>query len=59
MKRIVMRHAIKSYVLADESKFNRVAFTKVSDLEEALIITTTLADEDREKFSRQTTLVEV
>jgi DeoR/GlpR family transcriptional regulator of sugar metabolism len=47
------------YVLADESKFNHVASTKVSDLEEALIITTTLADEDREKFSRQTTLVEV
>ena len=59
MKRIVMRHAIKSYVLADESKFNRVAFTKVSDLDEAMIITITLADEDREKFSRQTTLTKV
>lgn len=57
LKRIILKQAIKSYVLADESKFNRITFAHVAPLDQAAIITTNLEIEESRTYHRKATLV--
>ena len=59
LKRIILKQAIKSYVLADESKFNRITFAHVAPLDHATIITTNLEAEESRTYHRKATLVVV
>ncbi|MFC6464673.1 DeoR/GlpR family DNA-binding transcription regulator [Marinilactibacillus sp. GCM10026970] len=48
MKKVAISQTDEAYVLVDESKFNKVSFVKVSDIEDCTIITTQLSEENRE-----------
>lgn len=59
IKRTVIDHAGKVYVLADSSKINQISFAKVADLNEAVIITDTLDSETRNMLISETEVMEV
>lgn len=46
----------ESYVLADESKFSEIAFSKIADIHEATIITNELSDETMTIYAGRTTI---
>lgn len=58
MKKIVLKGAIKSYVLVDQTKFNRITFAHVSPIDRATIITEKLDIEGKEIFERKTNIIE-
>lgn len=49
MKSMAIKHSNKSFVLADHTKFNKVNFVKVSDLEDCIIITDKIGDKQKDK----------
>ncbi|MDP4086385.1 MAG: DeoR/GlpR family DNA-binding transcription regulator [Bacillota bacterium] len=46
----------EAYVLADETKFSEIAFSKIADIHEAVIITNELADETKDLYRSRTTI---
>ncbi|MFW7432354.1 DeoR/GlpR family DNA-binding transcription regulator [Vagococcus carniphilus] len=58
-KKTAMNQAQHVFVLADKSKFNKVNFSKVGNLEEALIITDFLEEEICDRLRTKTTIKEV
>ncbi len=54
VKRTAMNLAQETYVLADDSKFNEVAFAQISDLKQATIITNQVEQEILDDFLKQT-----
>lgn len=58
VKQKAMGLAREAFVLADESKFNEIAFAKIADIQEAIIISNQLTDETRNQYEN-TTIVKV
>ncbi|MGG5253959.1 DeoR/GlpR family DNA-binding transcription regulator [Neobacillus sp. SM06] len=56
VKQKAMQLSREVFVLADESKFNEIAFAKIADIKEAVIITNQLADEIRHQYETRTTV---
>lgn len=46
----------ETYVLADDSKFSEVAFAKIADISEAVVITNDLDDETQTQYKNRTTI---
>lgn len=59
MKAVALGQAEQVYILADDSKFNKVSFSKVAALNEATIITNQLSKDIRQHFESLTTIKEV
>lgn len=59
VKQTAIGQANHVYMLSDSSKFNKVSFCKVVELDDATIITNRLADDVREKFTILTKIKEV
>lgn len=58
-KKTAMLQAQHCFVLADSTKFNKVNFSKMGNIEDAWIITDTLPKETSEELRTQTTIKEV
>ncbi|MFC6347157.1 DeoR/GlpR family DNA-binding transcription regulator [Vagococcus carniphilus] len=58
-KKTAMNQAQHVFVLADKSKFSKVNFSKVGNLEEALIITDSLEEDISDRLRTKTTIKEV
>lgn len=58
IKRLVIGHSAVSYIVADESKWDKVNFIKVCDLEDVSIITNK-AEKDLTTYKEKTTILEV
>lgn len=58
-KKTAINQAQHVFILADSTKFNKVNFSKVGNLEEALIITDCLEDEVSDRLRSKTTIKEV
>lgn len=56
VKRIAMNLSQETYVLADSSKFQEVAFAQISDLRKATIITNKVEQEILSDFTKKTTI---
>lgn len=50
IKQTAIKQSRQAYVLADASKFNKVSFAKVAELDQAIIFTDELSPEDARKF---------
>ncbi|MGY3765552.1 DeoR/GlpR family DNA-binding transcription regulator [Vagococcus vulneris] len=59
VKNVVISQAQRAYVLADSTKFNKVNFSKIADIDTASIITTTVPKELKQKLLELTTIKEV
>lgn len=59
LKKMAGNNANKTYVLADHTKFHKINFAKVSELEDYVIITDKLEDDDRKQFSKWAKIWEV
>ncbi len=46
----------EAYVLADESKFSEIAFAKIADMKEAVIITNELDEDTKNLYMGKTTI---
>ena len=57
-KRTAMHQAQHVFILADETKFNKVNFSKMGNLDEAVIITDKISDDTSEYLINQTTIKE-
>lgn len=44
IKKIVIEKSMKKYILADESKFNKISFFKFAELEDCIVITDKVSD---------------
>ena len=58
LKRLAGNLANQAYVVADQTKFHKVNFVKVSELENYMIITNQLDETDREQFANWTQIWE-
>ncbi|WML44965.1 DeoR/GlpR family DNA-binding transcription regulator [Neobacillus sp. PS3-40] len=56
VKQKVISLSRETYVLADETKFSEIAFSKIGDLKTATIITNELSDETMRVFKDKTTI---
>lgn len=56
VKRTAFDCSEEVFILADQSKFNRITFTKVADIEEATILTEQVSPDDADKLSKKTTI---
>lgn len=56
VKSMAISLAQKAYVLADQTKFNQAAFAKVTDLDQAAIITNQVDQEELSSFKRKTSI---
>ncbi|XJZ25825.1 DeoR/GlpR family DNA-binding transcription regulator [Bacillota bacterium Lsc_1132] len=54
VKQKAMNLSRETFILADESKFNEIAFAKIADTNEAVIITNQLTDEMRHQYENST-----
>ncbi|WLR51790.1 DeoR/GlpR family DNA-binding transcription regulator [Bacillus tianshenii] len=54
IKADAMRLSRERYMLADSSKFGEIAFAKINDLNEATILTSTLDEEHRSIYEKET-----
>lgn len=59
VKQTAIQQANASYVLTDSSKFDKVSFCRIVELEDAAIITNQLTDAMRVKFEKYTKVKEV
>jgi len=44
----------EAYVLADEEKFGEISFSKIAEIDEVIIITNSLEDDQKVSFANQT-----
>lgn len=58
LKRLAGSLANQTYVLADQSKFHKINFVKVSELEDYAVITNQLEEKDRQLFTKFTKIWE-
>lgn len=58
VKQQAFANSSKVYILADESKFNKVTFVKVCNIEDAVIITDLLDSKNYEGYFNKTTILE-
>ncbi|MBM7688574.1 DeoR family transcriptional regulator [Enterococcus ureilyticus] len=58
LKRLAITQAEEAYVLIDQSKLNKVTFTKVTDLEDVILLTNHCLPELLEQFQKKTTIKE-
>lgn len=58
IKQTAIAHANQVYVLADSSKFNKISFCHIADLEDATIVTNALDPALKEKYSSYTKIKE-
>ncbi|MFT8323094.1 MAG: DeoR/GlpR family DNA-binding transcription regulator [Bacillus sp. (in: firmicutes)] len=56
VKELAMELSREAFVIADDSKFSEVYFSKIADLNEAVIITNYLDEEISEKYLRKTSI---
>ena len=56
MKQTAQQYAASTYVLADHSKYNKVSFAKISELQDAAIITSYIDESDLTSLQRSTTV---
>ncbi|MGO4936976.1 DeoR/GlpR family DNA-binding transcription regulator [Fundicoccus sp. Sow4_H7] len=59
VKQTAINQTNQVYMLSDSSKFDKVSFCKIVELDDAMVITNTLTDRVREKFSKLTKVKEV
>lgn len=59
VKQTAINQTNQVYMLSDSSKFDKVSFCKIMELDDATIITNTLSDSQRKKFIKLTKLKEV
>lgn len=59
VKQTAINQTNQVYMLSDSSKFDKVSFCKIMELDDATIITNTLSDSQRKKFTKLTKLKEV
>lgn len=59
IKKIAIEQSQKSYILADHSKFEHIAFAQFADLAKATIITDYIPTDCQELFNNQTTIKEI
>ncbi len=59
LKKIALTHCEKAFVLLDASKFQRITFTKVADLDAAEIITNHCPKDVAAEFHKKTRITEV
>lgn len=59
VKQTAINQTNQVYMLSDSSKFDKVSFCKIMELDDATIITNTLSDSQRKKFAKLTKLKEV
>ncbi|MGX7148129.1 DeoR/GlpR family DNA-binding transcription regulator [Enterococcus ureasiticus] len=58
LKRLAIAHAEEAYVLIDQTKLNKVTFTKVTELDDVIILTNQCSPELLEQFQKKTTIKE-
>lgn len=56
IKQVAQQHAVKTYVLADRSKYNMVSFAKISDLQSAALITSQITEMELIALQKHTTV---
>lgn len=59
VKQQAFMNSSKVYVLADETKFNKVTFVKVCNIDDALIVTDHLTAKNHKNYFNTTTILEV
>ncbi|WP_034745389.1 DeoR/GlpR family DNA-binding transcription regulator [Halalkalibacter wakoensis] len=59
IKENAMKRSRQTYVLTDHSKFGEVSFSKFANVEDAMIVTSTLLDEEYMRDFRKKTTIEV
>lgn len=59
MKSTAIKQSEQLIILADASKFNKVSFAKVSEIDAGLIVTNSLPKEDRTIYTQLTTIKEL
>ena len=59
VKQTAIQQANQAYVLSDSSKFDKVSFCKIVELEDAAIITNQLSESSKVKFEKHTKVKEV
>ncbi|MBO0473732.1 DeoR/GlpR transcriptional regulator [Enterococcus ureasiticus] len=58
LKRLAIEQAEEAYVLIDQTKLNKVTFTKVTELDAVIILTNQCSPELLEQFQKKTTIKE-
>lgn len=58
LKRLAITQTEEAYVLIDQTKLNKVTFTKVTDLNEVILLTNPCPTELLEQFQKKTTIKE-
>ncbi|WP_445490995.1 DeoR/GlpR family DNA-binding transcription regulator [Niallia sp. 03133] len=56
VKKLAMELSSEAFVIADNSKFSEVYFSKIADLSDAVIITNHIEEEASEKYLRKTSI---
>ncbi|HCM89585.1 MULTISPECIES: DeoR/GlpR family DNA-binding transcription regulator [Vagococcus] len=59
IKKVAMHQAQHVFVLADGTKIDKVNFSKIGNIEEALLITDSLQEDQKERLQNKTTIKEV
>lgn len=59
VKKTAMSVSEKSYILVDHCKFSETSFSKIANIEDAIIITDELDEEIAGQYETQTTLIKV
>ncbi|XJS10583.1 DeoR/GlpR family DNA-binding transcription regulator [Aerococcaceae bacterium WGS1372] len=59
VKQAAINQTNQVYILSDSSKFDKVSFCKIVELDDAVIITNNLSDKKRERFGKLTKIKEV
>lgn len=59
IKSLVLKHSNQVFVLADNSKFGKVSFSKVANIDDVQIITNKLSPEHHDQYQHFTTIKEV
>lgn len=58
LKQLAITHAEEAYVLIDQTKLNKITFTKVADLEAVSLLTNQCSPDILEQFQKKTTIKE-
>ncbi|WP_330927585.1 DeoR/GlpR family DNA-binding transcription regulator [Enterococcus sp. BWB1-3] len=59
LKRLAIQHADQAFILADQSKLNKITFTKVADLDSVILLTDYCPEDLLKEFQEKTTVKEV
>lgn len=59
IKKQAVKNSAKVFILADKTKFNKITFDKVDDIDNAIIISNQLDRTEFEAYFKATTIMEV